>query len=203
MTDSPDPTRRGGKRDRLVAGAAELLHRNGVGATSLADIAHAADVPVGNVYYYFKTKDDLVRAVIDAQTEQVRAMLTAIEAAPEVTDRLKALARQWDRMRDVIARYGCPFGTLATELDRRDDGLETAAAVPIRHILAWAEDQFRHLDPGTARANAITLFAAVQGGALLASTLRDPDVMTAQVRRIEQWIDTVVRSGSADATTSP
>ena len=35
----------------------------------------AGDVPPGNVYYYVKTKDDLIRAVIDARTEQVRAML--------------------------------------------------------------------------------------------------------------------------------
>ena len=41
---------RPGKRDRLVAGARETIHRQGVEATTLADIAEASDVPVGNVY---------------------------------------------------------------------------------------------------------------------------------------------------------
>ena len=49
------------KRQRLVEGARLVLHQQGVEKTTLADIAQAADVPVGNVYYYFKTKDELVR----------------------------------------------------------------------------------------------------------------------------------------------
>jgi TetR/AcrR family transcriptional regulator, transcriptional repressor for nem operon len=189
MTDSE--ISRGGKRERLVASASELLHRKGVGATTLADIAKAAAVPVGNVYYYFKTKDDLVRAVIDAQTDQIEAMLASFDALPQPADRLKALVRRWEEMREVVARYGCPFGTLASELDRRDDGLDVAAAGPIRRILEWAEIQVRQLGRRDARELATGLFAGVQGGALLASALRDPDVMSGQVRHLERWIDTL------------
>lgn len=190
MTDST--TGRGGKRERLVASAGEWLHRKGVGATTLADVAQAADVPVGNVYYYFKTKDDLVRAVIEAQVGQVEAMLTSFEGLPEPAGRLKALVRQWELMRDVIARYGCPFGTLTSELDRRDDGLDIEAAGPIRRILEWTESQVRYLGQHDARELATTLFAAVQGAALLASALRDPDLISSQVRHLERWIDTLV-----------
>ena len=125
MTDSENPgpsrprsaERRGsrqrtssGKRERLVASAAELLHRNGVGATSLAGIAQLADVPLGNVYYYYRTKDELVRAVLAAQNEQVAAMVDGFADLPGPAERLKALASRWDLMRDVVARYGCPFG---------------------------------------------------------------------------------------------
>ena len=55
MTDSivQDPS--AGKRARLVAAACQVLHEQGVERTTLADIALAAGVPVGNVYYYFKT----------------------------------------------------------------------------------------------------------------------------------------------------
>jgi TetR/AcrR family transcriptional regulator, transcriptional repressor for nem operon len=189
MTDSKVAP--GGKRERLVASASELLHRNGVGATTIADIAQAAAVPAGNVYYYFKTKDDLVRAVIDAQTGQVEAMLASFDALPQPAERLKALVRRWEQMREVVARYGCPFGTLASELDRRDDGLDLAAAGPIRRILEWAEMQIRHLGLSDSRELATALFAGVQGGALLASALRDPDVISGQVRHLERWIDTL------------
>jgi TetR/AcrR family transcriptional repressor of nem operon len=199
MTHSAATPPRGGKRDRLVAGAAELLHRNGVAATSLADIAHAADVPVGNVYYYFKTKDDLVRAVIGAQADQVSEMLAELDTLPEPADRIKALVRRWEEMRDVVARHGCPFGSLTSELDRRDDGLDVEAAEPIRRILAWTEDQLRHLTSADTRELAITLFAGVQGGALLAAALRDPGVMTGQVRHLERWIDGFARSGRRHA----
>ncbi len=46
------------------------MYRQGATATTLADIAQAADVPLGNVYYYFKTKDDLIRAVVQAEPDQ-------------------------------------------------------------------------------------------------------------------------------------
>jgi AcrR family transcriptional regulator len=190
MTDSTVHDR-GGKRERLVASAGDLLHRQGVAATTLAQVAEAADVPAGNVYYYFKTKDDLVRAVIESRAEQVGAMLDSLQSRRSPAARLKALAHQWVEMRDLVARYGCPFGTLAAELDRREDGLDREAAKPIGLILDWAEDQFRQMGRRDARELAINLFSGVQGGALLANALRDPDVMTGQVRHLERWIDSL------------
>ena len=190
MTDST-VRGRGGKRDRLVASAGDLLHRQGVAATTLAQVADAAAVPAGNVYYYFKTKDDLVRAVIESRAEQVTAMLGSLQARRSPAARLKALAHQWVEMRDLVARYGCPFGTLAAELDRREDGLDTEAAKPISLILDWAEGQFRQMGRHDARELAISLFSGVQGGALLANALRDPDLMTGHVRHLERWIDSI------------
>jgi TetR/AcrR family transcriptional repressor of nem operon len=60
-----------GKRERLIDGALQTLHAQGVESTTLADIAKAAEVPVGNVYYYFKTKDDLVEAAITAHADAI------------------------------------------------------------------------------------------------------------------------------------
>ena len=44
----------------------------------LADIAELADVPAGNVYYYFKTKDDVIAAVVEAHIQQVRTTLATL-----------------------------------------------------------------------------------------------------------------------------
>jgi hypothetical protein len=98
-------------------------------------------------------------------------------------------------MREVVARYGCPFGTLACELDRRSDGLDVEAAGPIRRVLDWSAAQIQHLSSADPHELAITLFAAVQGGALLANALRDPDIMSGQVQRLERWIDTLAAQG--------
>jgi AcrR family transcriptional regulator len=195
MTDSgvSAPRRRAGaaKRERLVASAAELLHRNGAGATSLADIAQHAQVPLGNVYYYFRTKDDLVRAVLTAQGDQVAAMIDGLAGLAGPAERLKALAARWDLMRDVVARYGCPFGSLTTELNRRDDGLDREAAAPMRRILEWASTQFRELGCAEPDELAVTLLAGIEGSALLAAALRDPELLSVQVRRLGDWIDSL------------
>lgn len=51
------------KRERLLKAADELFLQKGTDLTTLADIAHASDVPLGNVYYYFKTKGEIISDV--------------------------------------------------------------------------------------------------------------------------------------------
>lgn len=180
-----------GKRERLVASAGELLHRHGAEAPTLAEIAHAADVPPGNVYYYFKTRDDLVRAVIEARGDEIRALLDAIGGRSTPRLRLKALTRSWAEVSDLVAAFGCPIGSLAADLSRRDDGLAEQAAALIEVILDWAADQFREMGRKDGRDLATTLFAGVQGASVLANALHDPKLLTREVRRLERWIDSL------------
>jgi len=61
-------------RDRIVQAAYEVLAREGYDATSIKDIAAAAGVAAGLVHYYFKSKEDLVLAAIEAAClEQIEA----------------------------------------------------------------------------------------------------------------------------------
>ena len=53
------------KRERLVDAAVTLFHHRGYGQTSLSDIAEQSGVPLGNVYYYFKTKADVLYYIVD------------------------------------------------------------------------------------------------------------------------------------------
>jgi TetR/AcrR family transcriptional repressor of nem operon len=190
MTDSATQPRPG-KRERLVASAADLMHRHGVERTTLARVATDADVPPGNLYYYFKTRDDLVSAVIDARLEQVRALLAALDRRSTPKARLKGLARRWADDRDVLAVNGCPIGTLTTELSKHDGDLDRHAAMLFTVIIDWAHDQFRQLGHKDAHDLAVALFAAVEGATLLANALRDPSLLRTQIRRVERWIDSL------------
>jgi AcrR family transcriptional regulator len=135
----------GGKRERLVAGARQLLHAQGVENTTLADIAQVADVPVGNVYYYFKTKDELVHAVVTAHGQEVAGALAALERHRTPKARLKALVRMLAGKGELTARYGCPQGSLCSELDKRDDEVAAACAQLIALPIEWSERQFRDM----------------------------------------------------------
>jgi TetR/AcrR family transcriptional regulator, transcriptional repressor for nem operon len=184
--------RRPGKRERLIAAAMQLVHQQGIERTTLADIAKAADVPVGNVYYYFKTKDEVIAAVIDAHAQQVRATLAAIEAdhrSPR--SRLKALVREFTAQSEIVADYGCPLGSLCSELDKRVRESSLPTAELMRLPIEWAEDQLRSLGRPDARDLAFDLMAAYEGSALLANTMRDPSVLSRAARRISHWIDTL------------
>ncbi|WP_151482232.1 TetR/AcrR family transcriptional regulator [Streptomyces albicerus] len=190
MTDST-ATRRAGKRERLVAGAGELLHHVGAARMTLADVAKAADVPLGNVYYYFKTKDDLVQAVIDAHAEAIRAMLATFDLLPTPEERLRAFARTLADTGELAARHGCPHGSLCSELGKRDDGLDRSAATLMTLYVDWSQEQFRLMGKEDARDLAITLVSIFQGASLLTNALRDPDVMRTQADRLERWITSV------------
>jgi AcrR family transcriptional regulator len=192
MTDSG----RRGKRGRLVEGARKVFHEQGIEASTLADVAEAADVPVGNVYYYFKTKDELIEAAIDAHGEHIQTVLAELDrhATPEA--RLKALARSLPEMSERVARYGCPHGSLCQELAKRDDGLGGRAAKLMALTVDWAEEQFRLIGRRDARDLAVGLVAAIQGTSLLASAFRDPDMMNRQARRLARWIDEVAVKNS-------
>jgi TetR/AcrR family transcriptional repressor of nem operon len=191
LSEMADSVVQGGKRERLVESARELFHEQGVHRTTLAEVAGGADVPLGNVYYYFKTKDELVDAVLDGYKEQAAALIASFERGRTPQTRLKALIRNWDDMRDAVAEHGCPMGTLCSELDKIDGGLDHEAAAVMKTIIDWAEEQFRQLGRRDARDLAMALFAGIQGASLLANTFRDPMILTRQGRHLERWIDTL------------
>jgi TetR/AcrR family transcriptional regulator, transcriptional repressor for nem operon len=191
MTDLNEVQLKPGKRERLVAAACQLFHQQGVEITTLADIAKRADVPVGNIYYYFKTKDDLVGAVIDAYSVDLQARLSALDRHRTPKARLKALVRDQADQGELAAQFGCPMGTLCSELDKRDDDLERTAAELLALSVDWAEQQFRSMGRSDARDLAVALVAAFQGISLLTNTLRNPELMAREGRRLDRWIDSL------------
>jgi AcrR family transcriptional regulator len=190
MTDSATPNA-AGKRERLVGAAQALLHRQGVERTTIADVANAAEVPAGNVYYYFKTKDELVEAAIDAHRAGLEAMLAALERHRTPQGRLKALIHALTDQRALVAKYGCPHGSLCQELDKRDDELREAASVLLSLPLDWAERQFRLMGRRDARSLAVALMASYQGISLITNTFGDQQLMVREGRRLEHWIDSL------------
>ena len=199
MTDSPGQATENpsadapaaGKRERLTVAAREVLHRQGVEATTLADIAAAADVPVGNVYYYFKTKDELVAAAIGSHEEMMRSAFAELSKPRTPRARLKAYVRMLTEQRDLVAASGCPQGSLCSELDKRGDALGGECARLMAIPIDWAEQQFREMGRRDARDLAVALVAAYQGIALLTNTFRDPELMVREGKRLDRWIDSL------------
>ena len=190
MADSPTAApSRPPKRQRLVESARDLLYEQGVQRTTLAQIAERADVPVGNVYYYFKTRDELVQAVIESRTARIREVLGDLDRRATPKARLKALAGTWVDAAPEVKERGCPIGSLACELGKDDNELSALGAGMVRELLEWMERQFRELGRRDARALAVTMLAAIQGAALLANTLRDEELFHREIRRIRRWID--------------
>jgi TetR/AcrR family transcriptional repressor of nem operon len=178
-----------GKRERLVGGATALFHEQGVHRTTLAEVAERAGVPLGNVYYYFKTKEELVEAVIESRSEEARQLLDTFNRKRTPQARLKSLAQQWNEIGELASRYGCPIGSLCSELGKNPGNLEGKAEELLGLVVDWAEEQFRQLGQPDARDLAFSLLARIQGASLLAQAFRDPAVLTREARLLDRWID--------------
>ncbi|KFA87263.1 TetR/AcrR family transcriptional regulator [Archangium violaceum] len=100
-TESPEAKREARKARRqedrraaLLEAAREVLTEKGVGGLTMEAVAAAADVSKPAVFYYFRTKEELMGALAAGQLEaEVEVLLRAIAAAPDGVEALVALLR--------------------------------------------------------------------------------------------------------------
>jgi AcrR family transcriptional regulator len=76
-------------RAKLVAAARELFARNGV-AVSVEEITHRAGVGMGTLYRHFKTKDELIDAVLEDAFAEILALGERAAAADDAWAGLQA-----------------------------------------------------------------------------------------------------------------
>src|SRR6202049_4394575 len=152
------------KRARLIETAMKLAYKHGFRETSLADIAEAAHVPLGNVYYYFKTKDELGEAVVERRLAEFRAFREELDRLSSPKERLLAFVETIHRNRERLARGGCPLGGLCTELHKESGALAKKSAALFSEPMRWLEEQLRAVGhEKDSRELAVHFFSAYQG----------------------------------------
>ena len=178
------------KRTRLVEAANKLVLQQGYKQTTLADIAQESEVPLGNVYYYFKTKDDLGEALIDYRMVCYQAQFSEWDALPGPRERILASIKSVGDNREMVAQSGCPAGSLCQELHKDGGPLADRAACVFSLMLGWLERQFHLLGMEKEAADhALHLVAALQGASLLTNAFNDPTLMLREVARLIQWVN--------------
>jgi len=71
------------KRNTIIETAKRLFAEGGFAATSVADIARVAELPVGSIYTYFSSKDELIRSIVDDGWADFRSRLRESFATTE------------------------------------------------------------------------------------------------------------------------
>lgn len=186
-------------RDSIVEAADALFYERGFEHTSFTDIADAVKISRGNFYYHFKTKDEILAAVIAARMTHTRAMLAQWEAeADSPQARIGLFVTLLMRNAAKIMRHGCPVGTLCTELSKLGHPGQADANAVLGLFRAWLQVQFRKLGRSRdADALALHLLARSQGVAVLAQTLRDKDFVRREVELMVAWVQSCVPAKAA------
>ena len=180
------------KRSRLIQTAVKLAYRQGFRKTTLADIANESQVPLGNVYYYFKTKDEIGDAILQHRFSQLEAQREEWERNEAPKERLHAFVQMTFNNRELLARGGCPIGTLCSELQKEGGELADKARPLLGGLLAWIEKQFKALGKGRESAGlALHLLSALQGVSLLAHISGNSKLVILETGRLKAWIDSL------------
>ena len=158
--------------EKILQAAFTVLSRQGYEHTSIKDIAEAAGVAQGLVHYYFKSKQQLVLAVLMAVCSKMELQGAEGEAGARAAfDNFKALLKS---NRETHALYlqlisvgfhDSEVGAGVLEFMRTDRGHVEALA---RQVLAQ-----REVDPAPAPAIASVVWGAILG--IMVQNLIDPD----------------------------
>lgn len=183
-------------RDRIVEAADQLFYRQGYEHTSFSDIAEAVQLSRGNFYYHFKTKDQILDAVIELRLANTRRLLQQWESAgEEPADRIRSFIHILIANKAKIKLYGCPVGTLCTELSKLNHASRAEANKLFSLFRAWLRRQFKQLGcSADADKLAMHLLARSQGIATLASAFHDEKFIRREVEQMCDWLDSATQN---------
>jgi TetR/AcrR family transcriptional repressor of nem operon len=177
-------------RDEIVESADRLFYERGYEHTSFSDIADAVQISRGNFYYHFKSKDEILDAVINLRLANTARMLAEWEReGQQPADRIRSFINILVANRAKIMLYGCPVGTLCAELAKLDHASQADANKLFTLFRDWLRAQFVQLGrEADADSLAMHLLARSQGVAALATAFRDESFIEQEVEQMCGWL---------------
>lgn len=169
-------------RERVLAGATEIFHRQGFSGTSIHDLIRETGVKKGNLYHYFSSKEEMGLEVLSRARNDffgfLEKSLQGDRPSVQLANHFAAIVR-YHESRNLVG--GCIFGNTALEMsDRNETYRDVIHSVfeewrrRIRDVLASAvrSGEVREdLDPD---AMARHIVATVEGGIMVARASRNP-----------------------------
>jgi TetR/AcrR family transcriptional regulator, transcriptional repressor for nem operon len=183
-------------RQRLIDAGLYLFWLQGYAATGVAEILTRAKANAGSFYYFFKTKEELLLAVLEAYIHGLQPVVVG-PVFSEIADPIERVFGILDfYRRNLMATgctYGCPIGRLALEIPEEQFRVHKRLAdnfdgwtAAVEKCLADAGDR---LPPGT---NLKTLsqfvLTVMEGGVMQARAHREIGPFDASVEHLRGYV---------------
>ncbi len=181
-------------REEIIYIADQLFYENGYENTSFADIAAVVKISRGNFYHHFKTKDEILNAVIEHRIIKTRKMLDMWQANGEnPSSRIISFVHILITNQANIKLYGCPVGTLVLELSKLDHASKPEANKLFNLFSDYLARQFVELGfKDKANEYAMHLLMRSQGVAVLANAFHDEVFINHEVKTMTEWLDNII-----------
>jgi AcrR family transcriptional regulator len=109
-------------RLKIIQAAADLFHKQGVGATSPDEIIEASGTGKGQFYHYFKSKEGLVHEVLQFYADGIKSGASPVNYDIQSWEDLEGwFSAQVELQRRFRMTRGCPFGTIGGEVTENDE----------------------------------------------------------------------------------
>ena len=179
-------------KTRIVVTADSLFYQQGFEHTSFADISKVVGISRGNFYHHFKTKDQILGAVIErrlAKTQQRLEEWEKEQATP--LDRIKCYFSIFTVDRDEIKMYGCPTGSLSAEMTKLNHPLTDDSVRIYTLFRQWISAQFELLNYSSEKADALAMhvLSISQGIAVVFNAFKDEEFVVRELELAFQWLD--------------
>ncbi|HUK55721.1 MAG TPA: TetR family transcriptional regulator C-terminal domain-containing protein [Nitrospiria bacterium] len=173
-------------KQKLLRTARELFYLNGYTNTSIDEILKSSKIKKGNLYFHFRSKEELGYAVIDSYLAEETEVIDRFLAGPgRPMERIyRLLDSSSKHLRKQGCRGGCPIGNFALEMSDIHNGFRKkinkvfdAWCNRLEKLLSEAKRNGElppSIDP---KALACFMVAVWEGGAMLVKTRKDPRIL--------------------------
>jgi AcrR family transcriptional regulator len=171
-------------RESILTAAVELMRLRGFGAVAMKDVVAASGAPIGSLYHHFPGgKTQIVReALVNAGAAYALLIPTLVASHDDLGEAVEAVFEQAaaDTASTGFANM-CPVGTVAAEVaDTVTELRETTSAI----FTGWLDGgtayfASRGLPRRAARDLTVAIISGLEGGFMLARTLRDVEPLIA------------------------
>ena len=193
-------------REELLNAAMFLFWEKGYAETSLADVFERSGVNAGSMYYYFKSKEELLLAVLDRLAEiMYPALLAPIwETESDPIERIFGLLGRYRRaILETKFSYGCPVGRLATEIPA--EMVEVHAKIAM-NFEGWSTAVRKCLeDAGSRLPKGMDLkmlsrfvLTVMEGGVMQSRSYRSIEPFDQAVAQLRDYFDRLEAQGKAE-----
>lgn len=163
-------------RERIMASASYLFCNQGFAATGVDAILARAGTAKATLYNHFKSKEDLIGAVLAAEGETWRSWFFGKLAQVQGPAATRILA-VFDVLEEWFADpgfYGCPFINAVAEFETGNDAVRRAAERHKEHIITWLKAQAMELNAADVTETARSMAVLIDGAIVAAQHSGDP-----------------------------
>ncbi|NKY48571.1 TetR/AcrR family transcriptional regulator [Nocardia cerradoensis] len=187
--------------ERIVTATAELMRRQGYGATSVKQITAAARAPIGSLYHHFPQGKQQIAAAALRTSGAAYIQLLPLLMDP-YPDLRVAVVAAFTAAAEQIEQSGwmnmCPVGTVAGEIADSEPALREVTAEVMQSWIDQGSAYFRArgLPAPAAHTFVIAILGALEGAFILSRTLRSTGPIESAGLAMAAYLDTLTETRS-------